>query len=476
MQNLEELKTKFGDAFCGSEDLVKRSYTAGAKSFVLFFIDGLVDRVQLDKSVLAPLLKSGGKFSSDIKGLDGVIPATIAIKVVENFDEAVSTVALGDAVLVFEDSDEFFKLPVRKIESRSVSEPPTSAVLKGPREGFTENIKTNIVLLRHHLATPKLVFRSFEIGRYSKTTVMLGFIDGVANPKVVKEVERRIGTIDIDGVLDASYVGKFLETRPYSIFKQIGSQEKPDIIAAKILEGRVAVFVDGSPIVLTVPFLLMEDFQSSEDYYKNTSRTSMLRGIRLLALFFALLLPATVVALLQHQFQMLPLKLLMTVLSSVEGIPFTPLIEMMIALILFEILNEASIRMPRYVGMAMSVVGAIVLGETAVKAGILSSVSVLVTALSAIGLYAIPDEVGAFSILRMLYVLVAGALGLFGIVIAGMATAVYLLKFDSYGVPYIAPLAPIVPSDLKDAMIMANLKDMKIRPKVLGSPNKRRQK
>lgn len=202
----------------------------------------------------------------------------------------------------------------------------------------------------------------------------------------------------------------------------------------------------------------------------------MLRAVRLLALFFALLLPATVVALLHHQFQMLPLKLLMTVLSSVEGIPFTPLIEMMIALILFEILNEASIRMPRYVGMAMSVVGAIVLGETAVKAGILSSVSVLVTALSAIGLYAIPDEVGAFSILRMLYVLVAGALGLFGVVIAGMATAVYLLKFDAYGVPYIAPLSPIIPSDLKDAMIMANLKDMKTRPKVLGSPNKRRQK
>lgn len=476
MQNLEKLKSKVSEAFCGSQDLVKRDYTAGKKSFVLFFIDGLVDRKQLDESVVAPILTSNGDFKSDVAGLNGVIPASISIKATKNFDEVVSTVSLGDAVLAFADGSEFFTLPVKKVESRSVGEPPTSAVLKGPREGFTENIKTNVVLLRHHLATPKLVFKNFEIGRYTKTAVMLCFIDGVANPTVVKEVERRIGMIDIDGVMDASYVGKYLEARPYSIFKQVGSQEKPDIIAAKILEGRVAVFVDGSPIVLTVPFLLMEDFQSSEDYYKNTSRTSMLRIIRMLALFFALLLPATVVALLQHQFQMLPLKLLMTILSSVEGIPFTPLIEMMVALVLFEILNEASVRMPRYVGMAMSVVGAIVLGDTAVKAGILSSLSVLVTALSAIGLYAIPDEVGAFSILRMLYVLMAGALGLFGVVISGMVTAVYLLNFDSYGVPYIAPLAPIVPEDLKDAMIMANLKDMKTRPKVLGSPNKRRQK
>ena len=241
MQNLEELKNKVTEAFCGSEDLVKRDYTAGKKSFVLFFIDGLVDRKQLDESVVAPILVSNGEFKSDIAGLNGVIPASISIEATKSFEEVVSTVSFGDAVMVFADSDEFFTLPVKKVESRPVGEPPTSAVLKGPREGFTENIKTNVVLLRHHLATPKLVFRNFEIGRYTKTTVMMSFIDGVANPAVVKEVERRIGMIDIDGVLDASYVGKYLETRPYSIFKQVGSQEKPDIIAAKILEGRLLI-------------------------------------------------------------------------------------------------------------------------------------------------------------------------------------------------------------------------------------------
>ena len=290
---------------------------------------------------------------------------------------------------------------------------------------------------------------------------------------MVEKITSKIEAIDIAGVCESSEISAFLEDRPYSVFKQGGATEKPDICAAKLLDGRVAVIVDGSPMVLTLPFILVEDFHDSEDYYRRPIRTALIRIMRLLGIFFAVLLPATFVALSTLQYQILPQELMITILNSTQGIPFTPMTEMLIALVFFEVLGEASVRMPRYFGMAISVVGGIILGETAVSAGVLSSLTVLITAMSSIGLFAIPDEVGAFSVIRITLVFVGATLGLLGVVVAAVAMTAYVATLRLYGVDYLTPFAPLVPRQLNDAVFKRSKTDSYFRTPFI-SRNRRR--
>ena len=245
-------------------------------------------------------------------------------------------------------------------------------------------------------------------------------------------------------------------------------------MATKLLDGRVAIIVDGSPTVLTLPFMIIEDFYDSEDYYRRPIRTSVIRIMRLLGVFFAIFLPGMFVAFQSHQYQLLPLKLLVTIINSTTGIPFSPVTEMLIALVLFEVLGEASVRMPRFLGMAMSVVGGIILGETAVNAGLLSTITVLITALSSIGLYAIPDEVGTFSVIRLILVFVGASLGTYGVLMVSIVICVYVSCMESYGVPYLAPFAPLVPKDLKNSIIKLSMVDIPYRTTSMGLKNKTR--
>ncbi|MFI3229816.1 MAG: spore germination protein, partial [Bacillota bacterium] len=449
------------EAFNGSMDFVIKRINCG-QGVALAFIDGMVNIDQMELGIIMPLLHSNG-FDATAEGVASVLTTGVEIAAEPKISEAITAISEGECVMLVDKSESYFIIKIRGYALRTPSEPPTSAVLKGPREGFTEDVKTNMVLLRRRLHTNNLIYNTIKVGRYTKTAVVVAHIKGIADNNIVQTITKKIEEIDIDGVIDASYVGKFLEERNYSIFNQTGMAEKPDIVAGKMLEGRVAIIVDGSPMVITLPFSLIEDFQDSQDYYKRAPRATMLRFLRLLGVFFAIILPATFVALQMHQFQILPMKLLITIINSINGIPFTPVVEMFIALVLFEILGEASVRMPKYVGMAVSIVGAIVLGETAVSAGLLSSLTVLITALSGIALYVIPDEVGTFSTLRFGLLFVGGAAGMFGLVIAGVGLLAYLVSVEIYGVPYLAPFAPITESDLKDALIKVEIKDMETR-------------
>jgi spore germination protein KA len=242
-----------------------------------------------------------------------------------------------------------------------------------------------------------------------------------------------------------------------------------------MLEGRVGILVDGSPIALTVPFLFIEDFQDSGDYYRRDYRATVLRLVRLFGSFVAILLPALFVAVQKYQYQVLPLKFLITILNSTSGIPLTPTLEMLFVVLLFEILNETSLRMPKYVGMALAVVGALVLGETAVNAGIVSTPAILIMAISGISIYAIPELVETTSILRLICLVVAGSLGAYGIILLVAFIFCYLCSMDNYGVPYTAPYSPFIANDLQDGVYMDSVIGMTNRPKALGSKNERRQ-
>ncbi len=470
----EEKKKSFIEAFYGNPDLVVRPIETEHISACLFYLDGMADEERLFKEVLSPLLAANKKVPFILKDFLSSVRFSGNLRYSADEKEGVNSVASGDATLLF--GEGYYLFPVRKSNSRSVEEPPTTSVIKGPREGFIEDLKTNAVLLRRKLRTNKLVFENLTVGRISATGVLIAYIRGVAPQKTVAEIKSRLADIDIDGVTDSSYITKMIERRPYSLFKQVGNSEKVDVVASKLLDGRIAILVDGSPIVLTVPFLLIEDFEDSQDRYKRASIVTFSRFVRLFGVFFALFLPAAFVAVQSHQYQILPLQLMITILNATGGIPFSPTLEMIIALLLFEILSEASVRMPKHVGMALSVVGAIVLGQTAVEAGFLSSLTVLIVAMSGIGIYTVPDQVGVIGCIRVFLVVAAGLLGIYGILLVALAIIAYLSAFSPFGVPYLSPFAPIEGEDLKNALVKESLTDRYKRPFSFLTDNRTRMK
>lgn len=464
MDTKEQILGYLGNSF----DIESHEVISKVGSIWVIYVDENTDKAVLSESILKPLSNLD---EMGAKQIERLIYPPASIKEINPQDGALE-VAKGNAVIVADDT--VLSVTMKKVAMRPVMEPPTATVVKGPREGFVENLVTNLSLLRRRLATTKLRFDDYEVGRYSRTKVVVAYIDGLTHPDVIKKVTKRIEKIDIDGVFDSSYIAKYLERSDMSIFTQVGTTEKPDILAHKMLEGRVAILVDGSPIALTVPFLFIEDLQDSSDYYKRDFRATVLRMVRLFGIFVAVLLPAVFVSLQEYQYQVLPLKFLITILNSTSGIPLTPTLEMLFVVLLFEILNETSVRMPKYVGMALSVVGAIVLGDTAVKAGLLSSPAVLIAALSGIGLYCVPDDVGTFSLLRVLFIAVGGTLGLYGILLSFLCLMAYLVSYQSYGSPYLAPYGPLIVDDLQDGIFKQSNLDMKSRPKSIPNINERR--
>lgn len=425
------------------------------------YFDGLIDVKELEESIIEPLVRKSEPFGDTLEGMRGIICYGGNLKEI-SYEESKETLLSGSAVLFC--GSAIIAIPLIKVVGRAVAEPPTSSVIKGPREGFVENIKTNCILIRKRIRDENLVFKEITLGKRTLTKIVIAYLKDVVEEQLIKEIETRLNSFEIDGVVDSSYLAKLLEDRPYSLFKQIGNSEKPDVIATRILDGKAVVFCDGSPIAIYVPFTVIEDLEDAQDNYKRPMRATFLRYTRVFAAFLALFLPALFVSVQVFQFQLLPVELLATVINSTGNIPFSPTLEMLIALVLFEILGEASIRMPRHVGMVLGVVGAIVLGDTAVKAGLLSSLTVLVVAMSGIGIYAVPDEVGTLGILRILFVVAAGLLGLFGILVCGMCIISYMSTLSSFGVPYLMPFAPIFKDDLKDILVKYNLYDLNNRP------------
>lgn len=462
--------------FNGAIDFVTKEIRTRYVNANFYYIDGMIDTRQFELTVLQPLVNQNQPFPKTLSGLKSMIYTACIVLETKDIEEAVKRISAGDVVLLLDGCEDLLIFALRKANSRTVTEPPTSSVIKGPREGFTEDIKTNMLMLRRKVRSNKLLFETITMGRYSKTSIVFAYIKGIASPDVINKVKEKLQKYEVDGIVDSSNISKMIEPYPYSLFKQVANTEKPDVLASKLLDGRVAILVDGSPIVLTVPFLLVEDFEDSADFYKRTSRVNFLRAMRVLAAFFALILPGFFVSIQLHQYQIIPLQLLIAILNATVGLPFSPTMEMIVALLLFEILGEASIRMPRHIGMALSVVGALVLGETAVKAGLLSSITVLTVALSGIGIFAVPDEVGTLSQLRFLFVIIGGLLGAYGILLASWAILAYLCALDSFSVPYLSPFSPIVNRDMQEVLIKRAFQNRTKRTSVLGIFNKTRVK
>jgi len=382
---------------------------------------------------------------------------------------------LEGSVCIFLSSDERFLIVDNlKFDSRMPNEPPTSPVISGPREGFVEDIKTNISLIRRRFASEKLVFKNLCVGEITKTKIVVAYLDGIADDKIVEQIENKIKKIKIDGVIDSYYLVSLLADRPNSVLRQVGSSEKPDIVAAKMLEGRVAIVVNGSPIVLTLPFVFLEDLQSSNDYYTNYVYATFLRFVRMCGLLIAVLGPGLYIALQLFHYNVLPIKYLITIADSTQQIPFTPFLEILFITLLFHILYEVSLRLPSYLGLATSIVGALILGDTGVKAGLISPPTVIVVAIGKIALYTLPEENAQINLFQFLFIILGATLGLLGFLGGVIYLFNYVNGIESYGAPYLAPFSPFIFSDNKDGLLKVPLKDMKTRPKSFRNEKKER--
>ncbi len=478
-KSMEELKIKI-ESICArlqnNSDVITREVQIGTQVGYLVFVDTLTEEKTINESIIAQI-NVLSKENQNPTGEDvyNTLNAICILEELKTSQDIVDKVLQGYAVLITSICEPF-ALKATKDIKRPISEPPTSAVMHGPRDGFTEDIKTNIALMRKRLPTESLKIEDVTVGRRTKTAVRVLYLSDVADKSVVSKIMKKLSQIDIDGVVDTNYITEFIAERPYSMFKQVGIAEKPDIITAKVLEGRVAIFVDGSPAVITLPYILLEDLQSSNDYYFSYHRATFLRMLRLVGIVISILIPGFYVAMELYHYKIFPLKFLISIINTTQNLPLNPFAEVLFILILFEILYEASIRMPKYIGMALSIVGALILGDTAVQAGLISPPGVMIVALSSITVYTTPDLSPQLFMIRFIMVLLGGFLGYLGIMFGVVVIGIYLLDMDIYGAPYFAPFAPYVKGDNKDFVFKRPVIDMKNRPKSFSTNNKKRLK
>ncbi|MDR0819809.1 MAG: spore germination protein [Oscillospiraceae bacterium] len=449
--------------FRGDRDFVVREFELpdGTKAAVIF-IDGLVNAKVISEHVIKPLMRgrpvnvseTGSAFSDE---------------------EAAKAMLSGDTVVFIDGigSAEYYN--TKGFPTRQVSEPETETVIRGPREGFTESLQMNTALVRRKLKTTHLRMELIQIGERSKTAMCLCWLDDVANPELIDEVRRRLELIDVDGVLSSGYIEEYIEDAPYSVFQTIGSTEKPDVVAGKLLEGRCALLVDGTPFALTMPMLFVENFHSPEDYAIRPYFATFLRLIRFAAFFVSLALPAFYVALVNFHQELIPAPLLYTIASASEGTPFSLTVETAVMLLTFEILREAGVRLPRPAGQAVSIVGALVMGQAAIEAGVVGAPVVIVIALSAMSGFVSPTASNAVAVLRWLLLLAASLTGGFGLVMTLLCVYLHLTSLTSIGAPYLHPIAPLSPRELGDTIVRIPVEMMINRPSPFHTLDKRRK-
>ncbi|QVK18387.1 spore germination protein [Mycoplasmatota bacterium] len=477
-KSIKVVKEKLTQTFSECSDFVIRELDIGEKRdlrVILAYIDGLVRKEIVDTELLKTILidsrltNLNQEFNkeSTLVILKENLLAISGISDIDDFNESIQSILSGDTILYIDGNKKALKADTRAFESRGVEEPDTESVVRGPREGFTESIRLNSALIRRKVKNVNLKFETMTLGKQTNTDVMICYIKGIAHEDVIETVKRRLKKINTDAILESGYIEEFIEDAPYSIFPTVGNTEKPDVTAGKLLEGRVAILCDGTPFVLTVPYLFVETIQASEDYYSRFIFSSFLRIIRVLALILSTLTPAVYVALISFHHDIIPEKLMLTIAASREGVPFSTFVEALLMILAFEMLREAGVRMPRPVGQAVSIVGALVLGQQAVEAGLVSNLMVIVIALTAITSFIVPPMGGTIPFLRYALLGAANILGFMGLFLVGEVILIYLCSLRSFGVPYMAPFSPLYGMDLKDTFIRVPTWAMFKRPKSL---------
>ncbi|MBA4494767.1 spore germination protein [Paenactinomyces guangxiensis] len=478
-QNLEFIKNVFGDTV----DLVQRKFVipyTPEREAVVLYLDELVNKNLINEFILSPLMTQADHIDVKADLWKDVEEHLVQVGETEKTDEmkkVVDAILNGDSVLIINGYDQAMILGTKGWDKRSIDEPRAEAVVRGPREGLSETLSVSLGLIRRRLKDPHLRIKNYKIGERTQTAVNLIYIKDVADPDVVKEVEKRLKDIKIDGILESGYVEEFIQDITWTPFPQIQNTERPDAVVGHLLEGKVAILVDGTPHVLIAPAVFTQFYYSPEDYYERFHISSFLRLIRLLSLFVALLLPALYIAFVSFHPEMIPSELAIAMAGGRASVPFPSILEALVMEISVEILREASIRLPGPIGPTIGIVGGLVIGNAAVDAGLVSPAIVIVVGLTTISSYANPSYNAAISVrlIRFPLMIAAAIFGLYGIMLGLMLVLVHLVQLQSFGIPYMTPYAPFNWRDLKDSLIRTPWTWMNKRPTLYRPQDRQRE-
>jgi hypothetical protein len=476
-QRLEANVHFFSSLYKESSDVVFRSFIVGEKDAAIIYIDGLSDTQKLDEQVLETLLDKKEFDENDfLLSVKNRLPIS-NINKISTFSACIDAIGNGNPILLFDGYKEAFSLGLVKFEKRTIQEPQAETTIRGPREGFTESLGVNISLLRRIIKDPALKMKTILVGEYTKTKVVISYIEGLVDKTLIEEIERRLQRINIDGVLESGYIEQFIEDHPYSPFPQILYTERPDVVSANLLEGRAILMIEGTPFALIAPVSFFSLFQSQEDFYERFWVGTFIRSLRFLFLGVSLFLPSVYVAITTFHQEMVPPDLLISIASAREGIPFPAIVEAILMEIAFEALREAGIRLPKQVGSAVSIVGALVIGQAAVQAGIVGAPMIIVVSITGIASFMVPRySIGlAIRLLRFPIIVLGGTLGLIGVMLALILLIVHLSSLKSFGLPYLSPISTVQKYPLKDTLIRSPLWKMNHRPRLTGEYNAVRQ-
>lgn len=452
---LAEMKQRFGQ----SADIVYRFMMLGPFSAAIVFIEGMGDPRFLIQSIHEDLLLFDqlhtGQPGECLKLLKERTITIGKVDEVKDFGTVESQLLSGNTIVFIEGAGAGLYVSTETLKQRGVEEAASQSVVRGPREGFTESLRENTSLVRRRIQNPKLRLEQRKLGEQTQTTVGVMYIEGTADQGVLDELINRLDKLKLDSVLESNYIEEMIQDRRYSPFPTVYNSERPDVIAAALLEGRIAIFVEGTPFVLVVPAMFVAFFQSSEDYYQRSDFASLVRLLRYFCFAIALLTPSFYIAITTFHQEMIPTTLLVSLIGQREGIPFPAFLEAFIMEVTFEILREAGIRLPKSIGQSVSIVGTLVIGQAAVDAGLVSAAMVIVVSITAIANFAIPAfNIGiSVRMLRFALMAIGASFGLYGIIIAMIILGLHLCSLESMGVPYMNTLAPFRFHSQKDVLL-----------------------
>lgn len=475
-KNIDDLKKIFVD----DETIATRWITNAHNNALRYCIvqnDGLVNAAIINENIIKPLMLTEVPLNQgqQINTLIHQVLFINQIKKTNKWQEIIESLTYGDSILLIEGESEALLLNSKGFNTRSIDEPSGEKILSGPREGFSEALMINLSMVRRRLRTNELKIKFHSFGERTHTQACICYIDNIVNKKVLAELYRRLESIKIDGVLDSNYITEFIRDSRWSPFRTTGYTERPDVVVGKLLEGRIALFVDGSPVVLTLPYLFIENFQSNEDYYLSFYYTSFGRLLRIFSFILSITVPAIYIVIVAFHHEILPTTLLTNIAKERLNVPLPAGLEAVVMLILFDILKETGIRMPSGIGQALSIVGALVIGQAAVSAKLVAAPMIIVIAITAITGLLIPKMNAPIIYIRMGLLLLSATIGILGVILGLSGLLIHLLNLHSFGIPQLTPIDNLKYQEVKDTFIRGPWWQMLQRPSSL-TKNKTRMR
>lgn len=447
--DLEQNEMVLKHIFENSSDLVYRKVRIeGQLRWTIIYFATLVEEKVVNEHILEPLLSGVNKYEWPSRELDSLDVPLITVgktMVSAKVNDIVLKLLNGYAAILMAGNHYALIAEVMGTTKRALEEPASEPIIRGPKDGFIENIGTNIGLIRSRLKTPKLKMEAMTIGELSQTYVVITYIAGIVTESVLEEVRTKLSQIQTEAILESGYIEEFIEDHSFSPFPQVHSTERPDVVVAGLLEGKVAILTDTTPFALLAPMTFWSGLQASEDYYLRKPIATFIRWIRILFIIFAVFAPPLYVAITTFHQEMIPTNLVLSIASSREEVPFPAVIEALFTEVVFEALREAGIRLPKQLGSAISIIGALVIGQSAVAAGIISAPVVIIVSITGIAAFTIPrySFANGIRLLRFPMLILAGTLGLYGIVLGFLGIVIHVTALRSFGVPYFSPILPL---------------------------------